>query len=146
VVSDLLIFWTTKDKSIVTAFNPTYDTMISEFDALTLKTVGAPFKHTSTINGLALSSDCVLLTSSSDNTIKLWAFESRQLLASFDVEPFTLRVLFSPDSRQLAYTTWLDTKIRICNIPANILANIESVCIPAWIHRLYPQIVTDQQI
>jgi WD40 repeat protein len=120
--------------------------MICEFDASTLKTVGAPSKHTSAISGLALSSDCVLLASSYyDNTIKLWAFESRQLLASFDVEsPHTL--VLSPDSRQLAYTTWNDTKSYICDIPANILASIESVCIPTYIHHLYANILTDQQI
>ncbi|KAG2754874.1 YVTN repeat-like/Quino protein amine dehydrogenase [Suillus brevipes Sb2] len=127
--SDLPIFWTTKDKSIITVFNSTDDEprKIYELDASTLKTVGAPIKHTSSIVGLALSSDCVLLASSSDDdTIKLWAFESRQLLASFDVKPFTLRILFSPDSRQLAFTSFDDAKIRICNIPANTLASIES--------------------
>jgi WD40 repeat protein len=135
--SDLPIFWTTKHKTIVTVFNPLDDKimMISEFDGLTLKTVGAPFKHTSSIRGLALSSDCVLLASSSYPTIKLWAFESRQLLASFDVKSLHT-LLFSPDSRQLAYTSFNDTKIYICDIPANILANIESVCIPAYIHHL----------
>ncbi|KAG2738842.1 YVTN repeat-like/Quino protein amine dehydrogenase [Suillus brevipes Sb2] len=128
MVSYIPIFWTTKDKSIVAAFEFTspYDkTMtISEFDASTLKTVGAPFKHASFILGLALSSDCVFLASSCYHTIKLWAFESRQLLASFDVEPFAL--VFSPDSRQLAHTSWNDTKIHIYDIPANILASIES--------------------
>jgi WD40 repeat protein len=87
------IFWTTKDKSIVAALNLiriTYwdkCTTIYEFDASTLETVGAPFKgHTDTIWGLALSLDCVLLASASDdNTIKLWSFESRQVLASFNV-------------------------------------------------------------
>jgi tricorn protease-like protein len=140
VGSNCPIFWTTKDKSIVTAFNSPDDetTMISEFDASTFKTVGAPFKHTSFsfIRGLALSSDCVLLASSYlDSTIKLWAFESRQLLASFNVAfPFTL--LLSPDSRQLAYTTLnREAKIYICDIPANILANIESVCVPACIYQ-----------
>ncbi|KAG2350998.1 hypothetical protein BDR05DRAFT_955159 [Suillus weaverae] len=100
---------------------------IYEFDASTLETVGAPFKgHTSIISGLALSSDCALLASSSyDNTIKLWVFESRQLLASFDVKsPITL--VLSPDSRQLAYTNWNDCNIYICNIPASILASIGS--------------------
>ncbi|KAG2740510.1 YVTN repeat-like/Quino protein amine dehydrogenase [Suillus brevipes Sb2] len=116
------IFWTTKDKSIVDAYELK---TISEFDASTLKTVGAPFKHTSTIHGLALSSDCVFLASSSYSTIKLWAFESRQLLASFNVKsPVTL--VLSPDSRQLAYTIFDDAKIHICDIPANILASIES--------------------
>ncbi|KAG1779582.1 hypothetical protein EV702DRAFT_1277067 [Suillus placidus] len=96
---------------------------IIEFDASTLKTVGAPFKHISPIRSLALSSDCVLLASFSYYTIKLWAFESRQLLASFDVKsPITL--VLSPDSRQLAYTSRDDTKISICNIPVNILASI----------------------
>ncbi|KAG2754870.1 WD40 repeat-like protein [Suillus brevipes Sb2] len=124
----LPIFWTTKDKSIVTAFNgSTDDAMISEFDASTLKTVGAPFKHTSSsIYSLALSFDCVLLASSSDDdTVKLWAFESRQLLASFNASPLVQLVL-SPDSRQLAYTTYDDAKIHICDIPANILTNIEN--------------------
>ncbi|KAG1813985.1 uncharacterized protein BJ212DRAFT_1514841 [Suillus subaureus] len=79
--------------------------MIYEFDALTLKTVGAPFKgHT-------------------HDTIKLQAFESRQPLASFDVKyPFYLILL--PVSRQLAYTSWNDCNIYICNIPADILASI----------------------
>jgi WD40 repeat protein len=119
--------------------------MIYEYDASTLKTVGAPFNHTVLISGLALSSDCVLLASSSYRTIKLWAFESRQLLASFDVaSPVTL--ILSPDSRQLAYTSLDDTKIRICNIPNNILASIENACIPAYIHYLHANILTDQQI
>ncbi|KAG2742276.1 tricorn protease domain 2-containing protein [Suillus brevipes Sb2] len=124
-ISNLLIFWTTNDKSIVAAFNTPDDHSIYECDASTLKTVGAPFKHTSPIWGLALSSDCRLLASASyDGTIKLWAFESRRLLASLDVEPFAL--VLSPDSHQLAYTTYDDTKIHICDIPANILANTES--------------------
>ncbi|KAG2737629.1 YVTN repeat-like/Quino protein amine dehydrogenase [Suillus brevipes Sb2] len=46
-MSSVPIFWTTKDKSIVAAFKSPDDTnlpvMIYEFDALTLKTVGAPF-------------------------------------------------------------------------------------------------------
>ncbi|KAG2089438.1 uncharacterized protein F5147DRAFT_841123 [Suillus discolor] len=118
------VLWTTKHKTIVTIFQDDLTT-IHEFDASTLKTVGAPFQHIYRIISLALSSDCVLLASSSyDNTIKLWTFESRQLLASFDVEsPRTL--VLSPDSCQLAYSTFRDTKIYICNIPANILATIE---------------------
>ncbi|KAG2073594.1 hypothetical protein BDR04DRAFT_1094516 [Suillus decipiens] len=96
-----------------------------EFDVSTLKTVGAPFKgHTDVITGLALSLVCVLLaSSSSDDTIKLWSFESRQLLASFDVKS-PRNLVLSPYSYQLAYTTWHETKIYICNIPANILASI----------------------
>jgi hypothetical protein len=141
VTSNIPIFWTTNDNSIVAAlfrFDSTdhrYRYLIYEYNASTLKTVGAPFNHTSPINSLALSSDCRLLASACNRTIKLWAFESRQLLASFDVEPVAL--IFSPDSRQLAYTTHDDANIYICDIPANILANIESVCIPACcIHHL----------
>jgi len=134
------IFWTTKHKSIATAFNLTTDATIHEIDALTLETVGPPFKgHTHCICGLALSSDRVLLVSSSfDNTIKLWAFESRQLLASFDVEsPVMMMLVLSSDSRQLAYTNRDNRNIYICNIPVNILASIglaeepqSRVCIP----------------
>ncbi|KAG2739619.1 prolyl oligopeptidase [Suillus brevipes Sb2] len=125
--SNLPIFWTTKDKSIVAAFNSPDDKtmMIYEFDASTLKSVGAPFKHTYPIYSLALSSECVLLASACNRTIKLWAFESRQLLASFDIKSIVTLVL-SPDSRQLAYTTLTQAKIYICDIPANILAIIES--------------------
>ncbi|KAG2742299.1 WD40 repeat-like protein [Suillus brevipes Sb2] len=128
------LFWTTKDKSIVTALTLTRtqddELTIYEFDASTLKTVGAPFKHTSSINSLALSSDCVFLASSSYCTINLWAFESRELLASFKVVKSAFALVLSPDSRQLAYTSFDDAKIRICDIPANILANIESTCKP----------------
>ncbi|KAG2335402.1 WD40 repeat-like protein, partial [Suillus weaverae] len=46
---------------------------IREFDASTLETVGVPFEgHTSTVSGLALSSDCALLASASWDVIKLW--------------------------------------------------------------------------
>ncbi|KAG2073591.1 WD40 repeat-like protein [Suillus decipiens] len=122
-ITPLPVSWTTKHNSIVTTFG--FGWPISEFGASTLKTVGAPFKgHTNIIRDLALSPDCILLaSSSSDDTIKLWAFESRQLLASFDVKsPWNL--VLSPDSRQLAYTTLIDTNIYICNIPANILTSI----------------------
>ncbi|KAG2073673.1 WD40 repeat-like protein [Suillus decipiens] len=131
-ISPVPVFWTTNNKSIVAAFTDDADDpratttrTIYEFDASTLKIVGAPFKgHTRVITGLALSPDCVLLVSSSyDNTIKLWSFESRQLLASFDVKS-PRNLVLSPVSCQLAYTTWHETKIYICNIPANILASI----------------------
>ncbi|KAG2339310.1 WD40 repeat-like protein [Suillus weaverae] len=99
---------------------------IYEFDAVTLETVGAPFEgHTKAIGGLALSFDGALLASASaDNTIKLWAFESRQLLASFDVQNPSPLIL-SPDSCQLAYTTDTedDCKICICDTPPDILAH-----------------------
>jgi WD40 repeat protein len=135
------VFWTTEDKSIIAVPMFTVDpgireqdpTTIYEFDASTLNTVGDPFEgHMSVICGLALSSDCVLLVSASwDSTIKLWSFESRQLLASFDAS-LEGPLLFSPDSRQLAYTAWEEPNIHVCDIPVNILASIglvKQVCI-----------------
>ncbi|KAG2343544.1 tricorn protease domain 2-containing protein [Suillus weaverae] len=133
------ISWTNKNKSIIAAFEFSsipdselgpdlfdYTKTIYEFDAVTLEIVGAPFEgHTKHISGLALSFDGALLTSASysDNTIKLWAFESRQLLASFDVQN-PLRLILSSDSRELAYTTSTkdDHKICICDTPPDILA------------------------
>jgi WD40 repeat protein len=135
------VFWTTKDRTIVAAF--TFDSehpkTIYEFDSSTLETVGTPFEgHAYPVTGLALSFDCVLLASASwDNTIKLWAFESRQLVASFN-QSSTRSLVFSPDSRQLACTTFYDPgppKIHIRNIPPDILTSIwpthetPSVCI-----------------
>jgi len=142
--SETPVFWTTKDRSIVTTWDDDFlSGRIYEFDPSTLETVGAPFEHAQTIIGLALSLDCVLLASSSpyDNTIKLWAFESCQLLASFDVHnPYVL--ILSPNSRQLAYTTQ-DSVVHICDIPLDILARIwpeqatRSVCVfTAYIHFL----------
>ena len=145
---DSPVFWTTKDRSIVAACN-FEDTSedprkIYEFDASTLETVGAPFEaHTGEIRGLALSFDCDFLASASqDNTIKLWAFESRQLLVSFDVHKPRILIL-SPNSRQLAYTTFDGTRVHICDIPPDILARLWpeqarcSVCIlTAYIHLL----------
>ncbi|KAJ8591401.1 WD40 repeat-like protein [Rhizopogon salebrosus TDB-379] len=129
------VFWTNKG-TILAAFwpseNPPQDpTVIYEFDASTLEPVGAPFeRHIEYICGLALSSDGALLASASgDNTIKFWAFESRQLLACFDViNPRTL--ILSPVSTQLAYAAYthtgdrFDHKIVICDIPLDILSNI----------------------
>lgn len=119
------LFWTNQNKNILAAFSFTDNdipSMIYEFNATTLQTSGDPFEgHTEIITGLALSFDGALLASASnDNTIKLWAFESRQLLTSFSVQnPFCL--VFSPDSRQLAYTTHTEKKndnnIFICNTP-----------------------------
>ncbi|KAG2068340.1 hypothetical protein BDR04DRAFT_782576 [Suillus decipiens] len=107
-ISPAPVFWTTKNESIVVAFTFTDDRvdMICEFDASESipKTVRASSKgYTHVINGLALSPDCVLLASSSfDDTIKLWAFGSGQLLTSFDVK-FPRTLVLSPNSRQLAY-------------------------------------------
>jgi WD40 repeat protein len=123
----LPVFWTKNNKNIIAAFSFTKDDhkTIYEFDASTLETVGTPFKgHTDRVTGLVLSFDDALLASTSlDNTIKLWAFESRQLLASFHVQDI-FRFVVSPDSRQLAYTTYTrdDNSIYICDTPPNVLA------------------------
>jgi WD40 repeat protein len=105
------VFWTNNNKNILAAFSfirgdDEGAKTIYEFDASTLKTVGTPFEgHTKHVRGLALSFGGALLASASDDdTIKLWAFESRQLLASFDVRNPGVLIL-SPDSRKLAYTT-----------------------------------------
>jgi WD40 repeat protein len=123
------IFWTNKNENIIAAFSFTEDVpakKIYEFNASTLEAVGAPFEgHTRVITSLALSFDYALLASASfDDTIKLWAFESRQLLASFDVQKI-LRLVFSPDSRQLAYTIHNrdnEYNICICDTPPKVLA------------------------
>jgi hypothetical protein len=139
-LSHVPVFWTTKDRTIVTAFcftdsNNDCDKTIYEFDSSTLETVGTPFDaHTDNVTVLELSHDSTLLASASlDFTIKLWAFESRQLLGSFDQRATNFFIL-SPDSRTLAYTTHEHgpPKIYICDIPPNILARIRpapSVCI-----------------
>ncbi|KAG1807285.1 uncharacterized protein BJ212DRAFT_756760 [Suillus subaureus] len=123
------LFWTKNNKNIIAPFSfPVHPDKIStiyEFDASTLETVGTPFEgHTQNITGLALSSDGALLASASrDYSIKLWAMESRQLLASFDVQnPITL--VLSPDSCKLVYTTQMkdNYKIYICNTPPAVLA------------------------
>jgi len=102
---------------------------------------GAPFEaHNEHITGLALSFDCALLASADYYTIKLWGFESRQLLVSFDVlhpgESYPL--ILSPNAHQVAYTTFGSSsrKIYICDIPPDILTSIgparkvqPSVCI-----------------
>jgi len=129
---DSQVFWTTKDRSIVTTFSFDDDFelngnalgRICEFDSSTLGTVGAPFEHVqANITDVTLSFDCALLASAPlhHNTIFLWAFESCQLLALFDVhDPRNL--VFSPNSRQLAYTAL--SRIHICDIPPDILARI----------------------
>lgn len=145
IVTRAPVIWTAKDQTILAAFNfkddhymfartrdRDYDDIdapktIYEFDASTLQTVRALFEgHTNIICGLALSFDGALLASASrDQTIKLWAFESRQLPASFNVRTPD-HLIFSPNSHQLAYTTWSDTKIYICDTPPHILATIQS--------------------
>jgi WD40 repeat protein len=126
-----LVFGTTKGTvTMVASFTSMATSMdsdattIYEFDASTLQTVGTSFAgHTSFICSLALSFDCALLASASfDNTIKLWAFESRQLLASFDAQ--FPDIILSPDSRQLAYITGDSNDIFICNTPADIITSI----------------------
>ncbi|KAG1838559.1 WD40-repeat-containing domain protein [Suillus subluteus] len=140
----LPIFWTNKNKTIIAAFDfnftPVTDSdsesldehgakTIYEFDAVTLETVGAPFEgHTENITGLTLSFDGVLLASASqfEATIKLWAFESRQLLASFDVQNvFTL--ILSSNSCQLVYTTHTVDEICICDTPPDILTQARAI-------------------
>ena len=149
ILPDTPVFWTTKDRSIVAAFSLgddfTRPTEIYEVDVSTVETstFGAPFEHAQGIRGFALSFDCALLACASrDSTIKLWAFESRQLLASFDAhDPLTL--ILSPNSRQLAYFTFDGSRIHICDIPPDVLARLWpeqatcSVCIfTAYIHLL----------
>jgi len=131
ILTSAPIFWTKKG-TILAVFSFDFDdnrsrpTAIYEFDASTLETVGDPFQgHTNTIDDLAFSSDGTLLaSSSSDNTINFWSIESRQLLASFHVQHETEfhNLIFSPDTRQLAYSA--DDKIFICTIPPDILTSI----------------------
>ncbi|OAX39028.1 WD40 repeat-like protein [Rhizopogon vinicolor AM-OR11-026] len=81
-----------------------WSTQCLEFDPSKLDTVGIPFEgHTKYINCLALSFDGALLASTSDdNTIKLWAVESHQLLSSFDghVE-FVSSISYCPDRKRM---------------------------------------------
>jgi WD40 repeat protein len=144
------LFWTAKDRTLVatiTWYHKSEDddedsamyrhhppNIIKELDASTLEMVSAPFEgHTDVITNLALSFDCVLLASASwHDGIKLWAFESRQLLASFNVHYHVCDLIFSPNSRRLVYsefsppTKFDQPKIYICHIPPNILARMWS--------------------
>ncbi|KAG2739959.1 WD40 repeat-like protein, partial [Suillus brevipes Sb2] len=127
------MFWTNNNKAILAAFSFTKDDpahTIYEFDASTLETVGVPFEgHTKVITGITPSFDGALLASAGeDDTIKLWAWESRQLLASFDVRNPQIVVL-SPDSRQLAYVTDTedDYEICICDTPSDVLVQARGV-------------------
>jgi WD40 repeat protein len=130
------VFWTKNNKTIIAAFDFTEDVpakIVYEFDASTLETVGTPFKgHTNLVTGLALSFDDTLLASASwDDTIKLWAFESRQLLACFHVQHIYGLVL-SPNSRQLAYTTPTEdnNKIYVCDVPPKVLVQARVRILP----------------
>jgi hypothetical protein len=70
-------------------------------------------------------------SASLDFTIKLWAFEPRQLLVSFD-DTAARHLVLSPDLCKLAYTNNGSAKIYICDIPPDILASVcfaPSVCI-----------------
>ncbi|KAG1805662.1 uncharacterized protein BJ212DRAFT_1486224 [Suillus subaureus] len=123
------VSWTNKNKTIIAACNFTDDdeaTTINEFDALTLEIVGAPFEgHIKCVTDLALSSGGALLASASkDHSIKLWAFESRQLLASFHVQNVEF-LMPSPDSRHLVYTT-AGRDIYICSTPPAVLTALEA--------------------
>ncbi|KAG2099326.1 hypothetical protein BD769DRAFT_1511701 [Suillus cothurnatus] len=127
------VFWT--NKNILTAFSFDVDdqaTTIYEFNASTLKTVGTPIEHTSTINSLALLFDSALLVSACyDSTIKLWALESRQLLATYSVGgTFAHTLMPSPDllqlgatyALQLAYTIYGSPDIYIFNVTPALLS------------------------
>jgi len=118
------VFWTTKDRTIVAAFSLDSQNRLAktiyEIDSSTLEIVGPPFEwHATHICSLDLSLDCTLLVSASyDNTIKLWAFESRQILTEFDVRG-VYNIVLSPNARQLAHTINKlgRRKIYICDIP-----------------------------
>jgi WD40 repeat protein len=120
------VFWTNKETILAIFSFITEDpaATIYEFDASTLNTVGVPFKgHTQGVCGLALSFDGALIASASyDDTIKLWAFESRQILASFHVqlEYHLCPLILSPGSRQLTYASGFN--VYICKIPPDIIS------------------------
>jgi WD40 repeat protein len=134
------VFWTNEETILaVFSFITEEDaTTIYEFDASTLEIVGAPFKgHTDVVFGLALSFDGALVASASHGTIKLWAFESRQLLASFHVQVgYQSPLILSPSSEQLAYAR--GSNIYICNIPPDILTSLGSATTGRPKVRLYP--------
>jgi len=127
------ICWTKKG-TILAAFNFNFDDSvinsepktIYEFDASTLETVGNPLWNIIIIHHLALSSDGILLASSSFDIITLWSLElePRQLLGSFNtpLELYQISDLtFSPDARQIAYLA--DHKVFICNTPPSVLTS-----------------------
>ncbi|KAG2343591.1 WD40 repeat-like protein [Suillus weaverae] len=120
------VFWTNKNKTIIAAFSFTdhEPTTIYEFDASTLKTIGTPFKgHTRIVKSLALLFDGAFLVSTSDDfTAKLWAFESRQLLGSYDCDNTIQTLVSSPNSLQVAFTAYADSDIYIWNATPALLA------------------------
>jgi len=123
------VFWTMEDRTIVVTFSHDNDPYtISELNASTLRTVGAPFKgHTEIITCFELSFDCAFLVSAfADRTIKFWAFDSRQLIASFNFHSLLYRCILSPDARKVALMVYGDAphKIYICGIPPDILADV----------------------
>jgi WD40 repeat protein len=137
------VFWTNKE-TILAVFSFITDSKdpaatIYEFDASMLETVGAPFQgHTKVVCCLALSFDGALVASAShDNTIKLWAFASRQLIASFHVQfGYLSPLIFSPGSGQLTYAS--GSSIFVCNVPPGILTSLGSAT-TGWPEvRLYP--------
>ncbi|KAG1805667.1 Quino protein amine dehydrogenase [Suillus subaureus] len=151
--TDAPVFWTNKNKNILTAFSFDADgqaSTIYEFDASTLKTVGTALEHTYPVNSLALLFDDALVISAyNDATIKLWAFESRQLLASYGVGGTVVHTLMpSPDSLQLAYTTYGDPDTYIFNVTPALLSiqstlrktdtnllNSDATCRPTVVRR-----------
>jgi WD40 repeat protein len=139
------VFWTNKETILaVFSFITEEDaTIIYEFDASTLEIVGRPFEgHTKAIIGLALSFDGALIASASyDDTIRLWAFESRRVLASFDVQvAYFPPLILSPGSGQLTYAR--GSNIYICNIPPNILTSLGSATTGQPKVRLHPSLPT----
>ncbi|KAG2066084.1 hypothetical protein BDR04DRAFT_1234206 [Suillus decipiens] len=75
----------------------------------------------------------LLVSSSNDGIIKLWAFESRELLASFDIQAI-FALLLSPGPRQLIYATY-DRNICICDTPPDILTQARNVTRKKSAHR-----------
>jgi WD40 repeat protein len=111
-LSHVPVFWTTKDRTIVTAFcftdgNNDCDKTIYEFDSSTLETVGTPFEaHTDHVTGLALSNDSTLLASASlDFTLGLRVPPAPRLIRS------TCYQLLYPFAR-LTQTSIYDTRTR----------------------------------
>ncbi|KAG2356953.1 hypothetical protein BDR07DRAFT_411209 [Suillus spraguei] len=81
--------------------------------------------HTQIVTSLALLFNGALLISAYDNaTIKLWFFESLQLLASHGLGAVVHTLIPSPDLLQLAYTTYGTV------IPISIYSTLPLLCFP----------------